>query len=313
MYHPTLGVINHALARAGLGPVDWLGDPRIALVALMIVSPWATFGAQMTVFLAGLAAIPRAYLDAARVDGANAWQGFWRVTLPLLRPVTVFVLVTGIIGACQMFALVMVLTGGGPLGATDVVVSRLVHRGWEQLEFGDASVLALVRSGRRRPRLAARAHHGRALPLYADHCAHGGGGFARPHAARRAVPPAPRDLRCSARGVAVRSLGPQQPDLLRRGRRGAGVHQHDGRLRVRPPAVRGARSPVSRLPLGPHAAGGGATRPAISADQCARLGGYVSGVGLERARVGRRDFLAAPVLPDAPARLGGRGSTGGRG
>jgi len=144
MYHPTLGVINHALARAGLGPVDWLGDPRIALVALMIVSAWATFGAQMTVFLAGLAAIPRAYLDAARVDGANAWQGFWRVTLPLLRPVTVFVLVTGIIGACQMFALVMVLTGGGPLGATDVVVSRLVHRGWEQLEFGDASVLGLV-------------------------------------------------------------------------------------------------------------------------------------------------------------------------
>src|SRR5216684_1591632 len=126
MYHPTLGVINHALARAGLGPVDWLGDPRIALVALMIVSAWATFGAQMTVFLAGLAAIPRAYLDAAQVDGANAWQGFWRVTLPLLRPVTVFVLVTGIIGACQMFALVMVLTGGGPLGATDVVVSWLL-------------------------------------------------------------------------------------------------------------------------------------------------------------------------------------------
>jgi multiple sugar transport system permease protein len=98
----------------------------------------------MTVFLAGLAAIPRAYLDAARVDGANAWQGFWRVTFPLLRPVTVFVLVTGIIGACQMFAVVVVLTGGGPLGATDVVVSRLVRSGWEQLEFGDASVLGVL-------------------------------------------------------------------------------------------------------------------------------------------------------------------------
>jgi multiple sugar transport system permease protein len=144
MYHPTLGVINHALAQAGLGPVNWLGDPRIALVALMIVSAWATFGAQMTVFLAGLAAIPRAYLDAARVDGATAWQGFWHVTFPLLRPVTAFVLVTGIIGACQMFALVVVLTGGGPLGATDVVVSRLVQSGWEQLEFGDASVLGLL-------------------------------------------------------------------------------------------------------------------------------------------------------------------------
>jgi multiple sugar transport system permease protein len=144
MYHPTLGVINHALARAGLGPVDWLGDPRTALVALMIVSAWATVGGQMTVFLAGLATIPRAYLDAARVDGANAWQRFWRVTFPLLRPVTVFVLVTGIIGACQVFALVVVLTGGGPLGATDVVVSRLVQTGWEQWELGDASALGLL-------------------------------------------------------------------------------------------------------------------------------------------------------------------------
>lgn len=144
MFHPTLGVINQALARVGLGPVDWLGDPRMALVALMIVSAWATFGAQMSVFLAGLAAIPRAYLDAGRVDGATAWQRFWRITFPLLRPVTVFVLVTGIIGACQMFALVAVLTGGGPLGATDVVMSRLVHSGWEQLEFGDASVLGLL-------------------------------------------------------------------------------------------------------------------------------------------------------------------------
>jgi multiple sugar transport system permease protein len=144
MYHPTSGVINQALARAGLGPVDWLGGPRIALVALMIVSAWATLGAQMSVFLAGLAAIPRAYLDAAQVDGANAWQGFWRVTFPLLRPVTVFVLLTGIIGACQMFALALVLTGGGPLGATDLVVSRLIHSGWEELEFGEASVLGLL-------------------------------------------------------------------------------------------------------------------------------------------------------------------------
>lgn len=144
MYHPTLGVINHALARAGLGPVNWLGDPRIALVALMIVSAWATLGVQMSVFLAGLTAIPRAYLDAAQVDGATAWQGFWRVTFPLLRPVTVFVLLTGIIGACQMFALVVVLTGGGPLGATDLVVSRLIHGGWAELEFGDASVLGLL-------------------------------------------------------------------------------------------------------------------------------------------------------------------------
>jgi len=144
MYHPDAGVINYALARAGLGPVDWLGDPRVALVAVMIVSVWTQVGYQMAVFHAGLESIPRAYVDAARIDGANAWQRFRRVTLPLLRPVILFLLVTGIIGACQVFALVAVLTGGGPLGSTDVLVNRIYRTAWEQLQFGDASVLALL-------------------------------------------------------------------------------------------------------------------------------------------------------------------------
>ena len=124
--------------------MNWLGDPRTALVAVMLVSVWMQLGYQLTVFLAGLRAIPQPYLDAARVDGANAWQRFWRVTFPLLSPVTLFVLVTGIIGAFQVFALVKVLTGGGPLGATDVIVSRIYRIGWELLQFGDASALALL-------------------------------------------------------------------------------------------------------------------------------------------------------------------------
>jgi len=144
MYHPDFGLINHLLTRAGLGPVNWLGDPKTALLAVMLVSVWIQLGYQLTVFLAGLRAIPQAYLDAARVDGANAWQRFWRVTFPLLAPVTLFVLVTGIIGAFQVFALVMVLTGGGPLGATDVIVHRIYQTGWELLQFGEASALALL-------------------------------------------------------------------------------------------------------------------------------------------------------------------------
>src|SRR5213595_2617963 len=144
MYHPDFGLINRVLARAGLGPVNWLGDPKTALLAVMLVSVWMQLGYQLTVFLAGLRAIPQAYLDTARVDGANAWQRFWRVTFPLLRPVTLFVLVTGIIGAFQVLALVMVLTGGGPLGATDVIVYRIYRTAWELLQFGDASAMALL-------------------------------------------------------------------------------------------------------------------------------------------------------------------------
>src|SRR2546425_8903758 len=144
MYHPDFGLINHLLTRCGLRPVNWLGDPRTALAAVMLVSVWIHLGYQVTVLLAGLRAIPQTYLDAARVDGANAWQRFWRVTFPLLAPVTVFVLVTGIIGAFQVLTLVMVLTGGGPLGATDMIAYRIYRTAWERLQFGDASALALL-------------------------------------------------------------------------------------------------------------------------------------------------------------------------
>ena len=144
MYHPDFGLFNQLLTRTGLRPVNWLGDPTTALPAVMVVSVWIHLGYQVTVFVAGLRAIPQTYLDAARVDGANAWQRFWRVTFPLLAPVTVFVLVTGIVGAFQVLTLVMVLTGGGPLGATEVIAYRIYRTAWERLEFGDASALALL-------------------------------------------------------------------------------------------------------------------------------------------------------------------------
>src|SRR5207247_876083 len=144
MYNPDFGLINYLLSAAHLQPVDWLGSPRTALVAVMIVSVWAQLGYQMTVFLAGLQGVPPAYLDAARVDGASAWQRFWRITFPLLRPVTLFVLVTGIIGSFQVFTYIYVLTDGGPLHATDVIVYRIYQTAWEFLQFGYASALSLL-------------------------------------------------------------------------------------------------------------------------------------------------------------------------
>jgi len=144
MYHADFGLLNSLGALVGLPPVDWLGNPRTALVAVMVVSIWVQVGYQMIVFLAGLQGIPQDYLDAARVDGANQWQRFWRVTFPLLRPVTLFVLVTGVITSFQVFTLIYVLTDGGPLHATDVLVYRIYQMAWEFLQFGDASALALI-------------------------------------------------------------------------------------------------------------------------------------------------------------------------
>lgn len=144
LYHPDFGLVNWVARATGWEPVDWLGDPRTALLAVMIVSVWLQVGYQMVLFLAGLQAIPQDYVDAARVDGASPWQRFWRVTFPLLRPVTLFVLVTGVITAFQVFTLVYILTGGGPLHATDVIVYRIYQMAWQFLEFGGASAFSLL-------------------------------------------------------------------------------------------------------------------------------------------------------------------------
>jgi ABC-type sugar transport system permease subunit len=144
IYHADFGLLNYVLSFAGIGPVDWLGSPRTALLAVMLMSVWVQIGYQMVVFLAGLQGIPATYLDAARVDGASAWQRFWRITFPLLKPVTLFVLVTGIINSFQVFTYIYVLTDGGPLHATDVIVYRIYQTAWEFLQFGYASALAVL-------------------------------------------------------------------------------------------------------------------------------------------------------------------------
>jgi len=143
----AIALLWQAIYRAGslgLGRPDWLSNSNTALPALMLVSIWAHVGGQMLVFLGGLQAIPQAYFDAARVDGAGAWRRFWRVTLPLLRPVTWFVLLTGVIGALQMFTLVFVLTQGGPLHSTDVLVLRIYRTAFGPQALGMASALAVM-------------------------------------------------------------------------------------------------------------------------------------------------------------------------
>lgn len=144
IYHPGSGALDLLLAIFGLHGPDWLGDPRTALAALMVIAVWVHLGFQVIVLLAGLQGIPCAYHDAATVDGAGPWQRFRYVTLPLLRPTILFVLVTGTVAAFQVFTFVSVLTQGGPLDATDVVVYRIYQEGWHFLRFGTASAMSLV-------------------------------------------------------------------------------------------------------------------------------------------------------------------------
>lgn len=145
----SLGLLWQVIFRAGslgggLGRLDWLSSPATALPAVMGISLWAHAGGQMLVFLAALQRIPQAYIDSARVDGAGAWRRFRRITLPLLRPITAFVVVTGLLSAFQVFTLVSVLTQGGPGQATQVPVLRVYQTAFGAQSFGAASALALL-------------------------------------------------------------------------------------------------------------------------------------------------------------------------
>lgn len=138
------GLVNQVLERVGIGSVAWLTSPDTALLSLMLISVWMVVGYQMVVFQAGLAAIPRDWYDAARVDGAGPLQRFRHITLPGLRHTLFFVLVTSVIGSFQVFGLVYVMTEGGPLGATDVAVYHIYREAWEFLRFGDAAAMSWV-------------------------------------------------------------------------------------------------------------------------------------------------------------------------
>jgi ABC-type sugar transport system permease subunit len=144
IYHADYGLLNHALRVVGLDGADWLGDPSTALPALMVVSVWVQLGYQMVVYLAGLQGVPATLLEAARLDGAGPWTRFWQVTFPLLRPVSLYLLVTGVIWSFQVFALVYVMTEGGPARATDVLVYQIYQNAWEFRRMGYASAMSWV-------------------------------------------------------------------------------------------------------------------------------------------------------------------------
>jgi len=144
MYHADYGLFNYIIRLFGGTGADWLGNPATALVAVMIVSAWVQLGYQMIVYLAGLQGIPGHLHEAARLDGAGAWQRFRFVTWPLLRPVSLFLFITGVIWSFQVFALVYVMTEGGPLHATDVLVYQIYQQAFEFRRMGYASALSWV-------------------------------------------------------------------------------------------------------------------------------------------------------------------------
>ena len=140
MYNPQIGTINQIF---GLD-VNWLMNPKTALLAVMIMTIWKDFGYAVVMYMAGLYSLPADALEAAKVDGASPWQTFRYITLPLLKPMTLFVVITSIISYIQAYVQILIMTEGGPGTATYLASYIIYDEAFVKYNFGYASALSFV-------------------------------------------------------------------------------------------------------------------------------------------------------------------------
>jgi multiple sugar transport system permease protein len=139
-----VGIVNQGLTWLGIDPVAFFGESQWAIPTIAGINIWRHMGYTALLVFAGLQMIPKYVYEAAEVDGASEWKTFWRITLPLLRPVLVMVLVVTMIGSFQIFDTVAVTTQGGPINATRVIYYYIYERAFTRFDFGYASAMAMV-------------------------------------------------------------------------------------------------------------------------------------------------------------------------
>ena len=144
MLDPQYGLVTYLLRLVGLRPVNWLGDPKVALWTLVLVTVWKTIGYPMVIYLAGLQSIPGDFYEAAALDGAGPWQRFRFITWPLLTPTTLFLVVTLTIASFQGFDIVKIMTQGGPVTATMIYVYYIYEQAFQYFKLGKASAAVVI-------------------------------------------------------------------------------------------------------------------------------------------------------------------------
>jgi multiple sugar transport system permease protein len=138
------GLLNYGLGLVGIGPVDWLGDPRASVPAILLFVTWKIFGYNMIVFTAALSTVPTQLMEAARLDGASRWQRFRDVTLPAIGPTLLLAAVVSVAGFLQIFAEPYVMTMGGPAQSTVTMLYFMFDEGFKWWNLGQASAVALI-------------------------------------------------------------------------------------------------------------------------------------------------------------------------
>ncbi|WP_082097451.1 carbohydrate ABC transporter permease [Demequina silvatica] len=146
LYNPTLGMVNQLLEAVGLEEWTrtWLGDPKIALYSVFVASVWQAVGFSMVLLLAGLQNVPQELVEAAKIDGANAWQVFRNVTIPALRPTFIVVVILTMINSLKVFDLIVGMTGGGPAQSTQVLALWSYTQSFTNHSFGQGGAVATV-------------------------------------------------------------------------------------------------------------------------------------------------------------------------
>ena len=144
IFLPGAGLLDYYLGKFGVGEINWLGDPSLALGAIIAITVWKNVGYYMLFFLAGLAGIPQEFIDAAKIDGAGALQRFFRVTLPLLGPTLGFVVVIALLNVLTQVDHIIVMTEGGPSDATATVLFYIYQQAHQNYDIGLASAATVV-------------------------------------------------------------------------------------------------------------------------------------------------------------------------
>ncbi len=144
LLHTKYGYLNFGLSQFGIEPIDWLGDPKWAMPAIVIFAIWKNFGYNMVIFIAALQNVSQDLFDAAKIDGANKFQAFMNVTMPALGPAILMVSIMTMTGFFQLFAEPYVMTQGGPAEQTVTVLYMMYEQGFKWWNLGQASAVAFV-------------------------------------------------------------------------------------------------------------------------------------------------------------------------
>tara|TARA_B100000900_G_scaffold415255_1_gene444462 strand:+ start:1117 stop:1995 length:879 start_codon:yes stop_codon:yes gene_type:complete len=142
--HPQLGILNYVIGLIGIDPVNWLGDPQNAFITIILVDIWHQVSFMIILLLAGLASIPEEPYEAARVDGANAFQQFKDITLTYMRPVIIITLLIRLIFALKTYDLIYIMTKGGPGDATDLISYYIYRSAFIGLDLGQAASMSVI-------------------------------------------------------------------------------------------------------------------------------------------------------------------------